>query len=89
MNTMIPKQLKFDLDLQDLPARATQVTSEALSLSGTEEECPFFSFKFDASRGTDASATCGLICALEHQTSTPEKNVGQARSGQLWCRCCK
>ena len=33
MKTMIPNQLKFDLDLQDLPARATQVSSEALSLS--------------------------------------------------------
>jgi hypothetical protein len=31
MNTMIPTELRFDLDLQDLPARATQVSSDALS----------------------------------------------------------
>ena len=31
---MIPNKLIFSLDLQDLPARATQVSSEALSLSG-------------------------------------------------------
>ena len=34
MNTMIPNQLKFDLDLQDLPSRAMSVSSEVLSLSG-------------------------------------------------------
>ena len=30
---MIPNTLEFDLDLQDLPVRATQVSSGALSLS--------------------------------------------------------
>jgi hypothetical protein len=34
MNTMIPNKLRFDLDLHDLPARASQVESEALSISG-------------------------------------------------------
>ncbi|NJO97986.1 MAG: hypothetical protein HC764_19970 [Pleurocapsa sp. CRU_1_2] len=30
---MIPNKVRFDLDLQDLPAKATQLPSEALGLS--------------------------------------------------------
>ena len=31
---MIPNQIKFDLNLQDLPARASHISSEVLNLSG-------------------------------------------------------
>lgn len=41
MNTMIPKKVRFGLDLQDLPARATQVAHEALSLSAIEGSSGF------------------------------------------------
>ena len=34
MKTIIPNELSFNFDLNDLPARATQISPEALSLSG-------------------------------------------------------
>jgi hypothetical protein len=34
MKTMIPNEVRFGIDLNDLPARATQASSEALSLTG-------------------------------------------------------
>lgn len=40
MKPMIPNKLKFDLNLNDLPTRVTQVTSEALGLiSGNRQGC--------------------------------------------------
>jgi hypothetical protein len=35
VNTMIPNEVRFNQSLNDLPARATQVSSEALGLSGS------------------------------------------------------
>ena len=34
MNTIIPNELSFSFDVNDLPARAMQVSTEALSLPG-------------------------------------------------------
>ena len=40
MKTIIPDQLKFDLNLSDLPARAENVSSAALSLFGSTDKDP-------------------------------------------------
>ena len=39
MKTIIPNELSFNLDSNDLPTRASQVSSEALKITGREGGC--------------------------------------------------
>lgn len=51
---VIPNKLQFDLDLQDLPVRATQLAPESLGLSG-KYTCSYFINKGNRSN-------CGEAC---------------------------
>jgi N-acetylmuramic acid 6-phosphate (MurNAc-6-P) etherase len=62
MNTMIPNKLKFDLDLNDLPARVTQVSSEALSLSAAGRLAYVDSGLTAAQAGQKGFKTITILC---------------------------
>ena len=89
MNAIIPNKLKFDLDLQDLPARATQVSSEALSISAgsgcvnyrvfyPEEGRPATVFDYSESQ---VEGTCRRTCR-EDSPSVDSRNL------YWYCSCC-
>jgi hypothetical protein len=97
MNTMIPTELRFDLDLQDLPARAVEVSSEALSLSGGYNRC------YKNSTCCDVLGRIPMVynawdnilakyCPSTCRTSPFSKWNGQGNAGSngiAVCGCCK
>ena len=84
MKTIIPSELSFGLDLNDLPARATQVSQEARLILGGAciqlAPAPIFS-------QADANNKCEKICRWNRR-----KWNGQWKT-VLWneasvCTCC-
>ena len=77
MNAMIPNKVRFDLNLNDLPTRAIQVSYNELSLSGTNlagvlGDCKRFNMRANGGKGlltrvneypeNLAEQSCGTIC---------------------------
>ena len=101
MKTMIPNQLKFDLDLQDLPARASETTLEALSLTGgLNEYCKDYELRANGGKGArtpytyngnlayrDCARACGSVAIkVRNKLLTPPGGTGY---DAYWgCECC-
>ncbi|NJL51135.1 MAG: hypothetical protein HC930_01045 [Hydrococcus sp. SU_1_0] len=90
---MIPNKLRFDLDLQDLPVRATQVASEALGLTGG------YCFKTAISdingvplwtgHVKGAVEKCRKICGDDYPVSITSQEMLVRSYPYLTCKCCK
>lgn len=81
MNTIIPNEVRFDLDLQDLPARAVGVSSDALGkVSGAGCKLINTSKKFT---GGTLEGYCQAWCGLVGTTCGTHRVYG----GQIYCGC--
>lgn len=94
MNTIIPNQMQFGLDVSDLPARAAQISSEALSLSGGG--CRYVGLRWGTySRGRRvqtkeiskavARRACKNVCKGR---STSITSLNENRKKYYQCVCC-
>ena len=88
MNTMIPNQVRLSLDLDDLPTRSIQVSSEELALTGGQRRrCenvggrPIFSNR-------QAPSICNPTCR-RIGTRWNGQWVTVARGRASVCSCCR
>lgn len=94
MNMMIPNKLNFDFNLNDLPARATQVSSEALNLSGGGCVEAWNFWGGSAYKGVDGSQNemnpiCRRICREVGRKFTGHYAARPIVGGTSpVCRCC-
>ena len=89
MNTMIPNKLRFNLDLQDLPTRATQVTKEALVLSGGNN-C--MDVKTNVRKENYYWGTCRNLCSpsfpgFPSEGQSRQCGSGYIKDGFVYCKC--
>jgi hypothetical protein len=100
MDTIIPNEVRFDLDLQDLPARAVEVSSEALSLSGGYNRCYKNSTCCDVFGRNDTGMgginalnyLCGYVCSTSNFPRWNGHGHNSARLGTtplVVCGCCR
>ncbi|NJL52404.1 MAG: hypothetical protein HC930_09635 [Hydrococcus sp. SU_1_0] len=91
MNAMIPDKLKFDLDLQDLPVRAIQVASEALTITAGTLICtsgtPYYIYLGYEANNTGGRARdyCDWRCSRDGSGQRVTNVLFQ--SGQTVCEC--
>ena len=102
MNTIIPNELSFDLDLQELPTRATEISADALNLSGNEY-CRYYELRANGGTGgrtlvreypeskakTDCLRSCGTVATGNSRVLRAFPGDSNNR-GDLYylCKCC-
>ena len=100
MNIIIPNELSFDFDLNDLPARATQVSSEALNLpgGGCGDYAVYNIFTTGRPNVSKAAEACPRVCRPfglkfngNFRDRGPEPGTGDNWTGKymIICGCCK
>ena len=102
MNTIIPNELSFSSDLDDLPARVTQVSSEEFILSGGRLVCDKIYLAWNNGRGAAvtideisigrASDYCRQSCpnlGSKYLGSGGEFNTATRFLGIYMCNCCR
>jgi hypothetical protein len=103
MKTMIPDEVQFGLDLNDLPARASQIPDETLSLFGRGYcgKGAFRAYDLRANNGTGrktlrsqypeakAYKDCQKACGTVAQTYTSSRSDTGVPGSAYWvCVCC-
>jgi hypothetical protein len=81
MNTIIPNEVRFDLDLQDLPARAVGVSSDALGkVSGAGCKLINTQNRFN---GGKLEGFCKQFCGVVGPTC----GIHRVYAGLIFCGC--
>ena len=100
MNTIIPDELSFNLDLKDLPARATQLDSDALSLYSQGSCGDYYNPGMRVTGYPDqnnAAKVCPRVCgSVRRRFNGNFRALGRIDTGRVFnryeydiaCRCC-
>ena len=96
MNTIIPNKLSFNFDLNDLPARASQVSLEALNLSGGIAACTWahnhshISYGSASGSENEIRSICNRICSELKLRNRGRGNLLLGAGYRLYpdCFCC-
>ena len=92
MNKIIPNELSFNFDLNDLPARATQVSKEELGLSGRgcrdyHDARPQFGLVSDFSQN-QARTVCPAVCRSAKRRWNGHFRPYVPGGNKISCGCC-
>ena len=95
MKTIIPSELRFDVNLNDLPSRAIQISQDELGLSGGLR-CQWLGRNVILEKGISratfwsiANQACpGLCRSYNHRFNTNRRYRARRRNSRLQCSCC-